>query len=451
MKKIYSVLTLAVMLAIFLCLPVSAAQTHGVIYDETDELGSATLTMQGEETLPELSEALGIDLRVDVLTQTSYDSLADTAEGIYARYDYGYGEAKEGATLTILMEQQDSGTYAMPTDGWCIYANLSADRGSSQALADTIYNAVEPSMAEQAWNGEDITMSAVALTQAVESMAQAAEDYILTNCPPDTSIPAAPPETPEAPEPPEASEPDSVGMQYVFDISDLLTYEEWEELEARAADISNRQHCGVYFALVDDFTDYGDGSVYEVTYQLYHGSELGIGANRDGIIVLLSMEERDYATFVYGEYAEYAFNSYGQKKLEETFLADFGYDDWYGGISHYLNTCDEFLTKADSGEPVREALWVWVVSYLFMIIFITVVCCIISGIICYMLLRGMKTVSQKVEANEYIAEGGLQLTERYDQYTHTTETRTKIQKESSSGGSTRSESGGGGRGRSGKF
>ena len=165
------------------------------------------------------------------------------------------------------------------------------------------------------------------------------------------------------------------------------------------------------------------------------------------------MEERDYAMFVYGEYAEYAFNSYGQKKLEETFLPDFGDNDWYGGISHYLNTCDEFLTKADSGEPVREALWVWVVSYFFMIIFITAVCCIISGIICYMLLRGMKTVSQKVEANEYIAEGGLQLTERYDQYTHTTETRTKIQKESSggSGGSTYSESGGGGSGRSGKF
>lgn len=450
MKKIYSVLTLAVMLAIFLCLPVSAAQTHGVIYDETDELGSATLTMQGEETLPELSEKLGIDLRVDVLTQVSYDSISDTAAGIYARYDYGYGEEKEGATLTILMEQQDSGTYAMPADGWCVYANLSDERGNSQALADAIHNAVEPSMAERAWNGEDITMSAVALTQAVESMAQAAEDYILINCPPNNPVPETP-ETPTASEAPEESEPSSVGMQYVFDINDLLTYEEWEDLETRAADISNRQHCGVYFALVDDFTDYGDGSVYEVTYQLYHGSELGIGANRDGIIVLLSMEERDYAMFVYGEYAEYAFNSYGQKKLEETFLTDFGYDDWYGGISHYLNTCDEFLTKADSGEPVREALWVWVVSYLFMIIFITAVCCIISGIICYMLLRGMKTVSQKVEANEYIAEGGLQLTERYDQYTHTTKTRTKIQKESSSGGSTRSESGGGGSGRSGKF
>ena len=91
MKKIYSVLTLAVMLVIFLYLPASAAQTHGVIYDETDELGSAMLTMQGEETLPELSQTLDIDLRVDVLTQVSYDSLADTSEGIYARYDYGYG------------------------------------------------------------------------------------------------------------------------------------------------------------------------------------------------------------------------------------------------------------------------------------------------------------------------------------------------------------------------
>lgn len=450
MKKIYFILTLAVMLAIFLCLPVSAAQTHGVIYDETDELGSATLTMQGEETLPELSQTLDIDLRVDVLTEISGDSLEDVAEGIYARYDYGYGEAKEGATLTILMEQQDSGTYAMPTDGWYVYANLSEERGSSQALAEAIRTAVEPSMAQRAWNGEDITMSAVALTQAVQDMADAAETYVLTNCPPDNPVPETP-ETPTASEAPEESEPSNVGMQYVFDISDLLTYEEWEDLETRAADISNRQHCGVYFALVDDFTDYGDGSVYEVTYQLYHGSELGIGANRDGIIVLLSMEERDYAMFVYGEYAEYAFNSYGQKKLEETFLTDFGYDDWYGGISHYLNTCDEFLTKAEAGEPVREALWVWVVSYLFMIIFITVMCCIISGIICYLLLRGMKTVSQKVEANEYIAEGGLQLTERYDQYTHTTETRTKIQKESSSGGSTHSESGGGGSGRSGKF
>ena len=87
---------------------------------------------------------------------------------IYDAYGYGYGDDREGATLTILMEPQDTGTYAMPAGGWCIYANLSEERGSSQALADAIHNAVEPSMAQRAWNGEEITMSAVALTQAVE-------------------------------------------------------------------------------------------------------------------------------------------------------------------------------------------------------------------------------------------------------------------------------------------
>ena len=77
----------------------------------------------------------------------------------------------------------------MPADGWCVYAHLGENRGDSQELANAIRNAVEPAMAARAWNGEDITMSAVALTQAVDSMAEAAEDYILTNCPPDSSSP----------------------------------------------------------------------------------------------------------------------------------------------------------------------------------------------------------------------------------------------------------------------
>ena len=88
MKKTCSIFALILLLAMSLCTPALAASEYGVIYDETDELGSATLTMQGEQTLPELSETLGIDLRVDVLTQISYDSIADAAAGIYARYGY---------------------------------------------------------------------------------------------------------------------------------------------------------------------------------------------------------------------------------------------------------------------------------------------------------------------------------------------------------------------------
>ena len=454
MKKKCAIFALIFLLMLSLCTSALAATEYGVIYDETDELGSNTLNMQGEQTLPELSEKLGIDLRVDVLTMMDHDTIYDAAEWIYDLYGYGYGDNREGVTLTILMELTEDGTYAMPSsDGWCIYANLSEGRGNSQDLAHAIRDAVEPSMAQRAWNGEDITMSAVALTQAVEAMAVAAENYILANCPPDNSGLETPeiPETPEVPEMSEtpeqgssggnqAPEHDSVAMEYVFDISDLLTYEEWEELEYRAADISNRQHCGVYFAMVDDYTDYGDGGVYEVTYQLYHGSRLGVGEDRDGIIFLLSMEERDYAMFVYGEYAEYAFDEFGQEKLEERFLGDFGDNDWYGGISRYLDACDEYLAKADEGKPVRRSYWPRVAIAVG-------VSCLIAGSICFLLLRSMKSVHQKKEADAYLTEGGLHLTQQYDRYTHTTETRTKIEKSSSSN----SENGGGGSGRSGKF
>ena len=435
MKKTCSVFALILLLV--LCTPALAATEYGVIYDETEELSSETLVIQGEQTLPQLSEKLGLDLRVDVLTQISYDSITETAAGIYARYNYGYGEEKDGVSLTIFMEPQDDGTYAMPADGWCVYAHLGENRGDSQELANAIRNAVEPAMAARAWNGEDMTMSAVALTQAVDAMAETVEDYILTNCPPAGSGEDAGVEEPVQ---------GSVTMQYVFDVADLLPYEKWEKLEARAEAISQKQDCGVYFALVDDYTEYGNGSVFEVTYQLYHGSELGMGSGRDGIIVLLSMAERDYAMFVYGEYAEYAFDEYGQEKLEEQFLGDFGENDWYGGISNYLDACEEYLTKADAGKPVRRPYWIWFV--------ISAGCsCLAAGTVCLWLLRKMKSVHQKAEADAYLTAGGLHLTKQYDRYTHTTETRTKIQKESSggSGGSTYSESGGGGSGRSGKF
>ena len=444
MKKICSVLSLTLLLALPLCVSAMAATEYGVIYDETDALGSPALTYLGEEVLPQLSEELGVDLRVDVVTTLSdYASLEEAAEGLYTDYNYGYGDEEKAVTLTVLMETSDGRAYAMPDGGWYVFACLNEDGEISQRLADAVHDAVKPYMAERAWNGEDMTMSATALSQAVSAMADAASSY-------DFGASGAGAESAET--------PGSTAMRYVYDIGDLLSYEEWAELEQRAEDISLRHSCGVYAALVDDYTEYGDGGdVYETTYQLYHASELGMGEDRNGIIILLSMAERDYAMFVYGDSAEHAFNEYGQEQLEAEFLGDFGRNDWYGGISHYLDACDAYLTQAEDGEPVAGGTAnvesetsgpLWGIGLM------TVLSCMIAGAICVRLKRKMRTVHQKAEANAYVAAGGLRLTEQYDRYTHTTKTRTKIAKESSSGGkggSTVSRSGGGGSGRSGKF
>ena len=81
-----------------------------------------------------------------------------------------------------------------------------------------------------------------------------------------------------------------------------------------------------------------------------------MGEDRDGVILLMSMSDRKYATFFYGPKAEYAFDAYGQELMEEEFLDDFRDDDWYDGFSDYLEVCAEYLERAEAGDPVRGTI-----------------------------------------------------------------------------------------------
>ena len=56
MRKKCPVFALIFLLTLLFYTPASAATEYGVIYDETDALGSQTLKMQGEQTLPQLTE-----------------------------------------------------------------------------------------------------------------------------------------------------------------------------------------------------------------------------------------------------------------------------------------------------------------------------------------------------------------------------------------------------------
>ena len=69
--------------------------------------------------------------------------------------------------------------------------------------------------------------------------------------------------------------------------------------------------------------------------------------------------------------------------------------------------------------------------------------------VCLFLKSKMKSVRQGAEADAYVTAEGLNLTEQYDRYTHTTKTSRKISNDSDSGSS--DHSGGGGSSTSGKF
>ena len=241
-----------------------------------------------------------------------------------------------------------------------------------------------------------------------------------------------------------ANEVTGSNIDNVADIASLLSNPERDELENKAKSISKSYACGVYIVTVDDYQKYGTGKgdVFDITTQIYHAPENGFGegANRDGIILLLSMRERDWALFVYGETAEYAFNRYGQKQLEKVFLDNFGDNDWYGGFSDYIGACEEYLAAAEAGKPVRANPITSILTMAFM-------SSVVALLVCLVLKSKMKSVHREAAAIAYIAGDGLVLAKSYDNYTHTTTTRRKIEKEKSSS----SREGGGGSGRSGKF
>ncbi|MBP3633351.1 MAG: TPM domain-containing protein [Oscillospiraceae bacterium] len=230
------------------------------------------------------------------------------------------------------------------------------------------------------------------------------------------------------------------GLSHVTDEAAILTEEETLQLEELCRSVSEDYSVGVYIVTVDDYAVYGS-DVYEVTCDVYHEYTMGKGSERNGIMLLLSMDSRDFATFVYGADAEYAFSDYALLLLEDAFLPHFGEDDWYEGFRAYALTCQDYLESAAAGEPVESGdgiLYVIVIGVSFLIALIVV----------SILRAGMKNVRTKYEADAYVSRD-LALTQRRDQFTHKTTTRRKIETNSSSG--SKSHSGGGGHGRSGKF
>ena len=241
----------------------------------------------------------------------------------------------------------------------------------------------------------------------------------------------------------EAPASDGAQLFHITDAALLLSSEEDMALETYAEELESRYGVGLYIITVDDSSDYYS-SIEDASIGFYHDYMLGAGEDRNGAVLVLSMNDRKCAEFFYGPKMEYAFDDYGQRQVEDSYLDNFHDDDWYGGFSDFLSSCDSLLQQAEQGTPVRESPWG-------MIALFAVISCVIALVVCLILKGKMKSVRKGREANAYAA-GELALTASRDQYTHTTETRRKIERESSSsGGGGGSFSGGGGSGRSSSF
>ena len=229
---------------------------------------------------------------------------------------------------------------------------------------------------------------------------------------------------------------------YVTDNAGILTESERDFLEQTAEDISTKYGFGVYIVTVDDFREFTDSyDVFDGAIAIYKKYRMGIGEDRGGVMLLLSMDDRDFSLITYSDYGNFVFDTETREAMTSWFLDDFAYDSWASGFSDYLELCSDIL--ADGPDKVRNEI-----RGMVGIIFILPL--IVAFIAISILGRRMKSVAKATQAMVY-TEDGLELTNSHDILTHSTETRRKHSSESSGGSSVRSRSSGGFGGTSGKF
>ena len=147
------------------------------------------------------------------------------------------------------------------------------------------------------------------------------------------------------------------GKPTVVDRAHLLTASEAESLSNRLKEIGSKYRCDVVIATVpsldgksaeayaDDFFDYngyGYGAVPNAQ---------GTTINGDGILLLLSMEDRDFAISTSG-YGIKAFTDYGiQTCLEPAFLPYLKNNSYFDGFDAFADECESLLKTAQEGVP----------------------------------------------------------------------------------------------------
>lgn len=240
---------------------------------------------------------------------------------------------------------------------------------------------------------------------------------------------------------------------HVSEESELISPLEVDSLNDLAKEVSNRHNCEVYILVVDDFTTSGKSDIYDFAQDVYGRQGLGYGSDHCGVMLTLSMEDRDYNILAHGDYANMAFTDYGKDLLSEVFLDDFRNGNWYQGFYDFINECDSMMQLADEGNPVdvppakKAPVPVKVAGSA---VLASIFALFSANGQVNSLKRGMKTAKKATRATEYI--GSVNLRVKDDVFVNRIVTRTPIERSSggkSNGGTTVNS--GGFSGKSGKF
>ncbi len=221
--------------------------------------------------------------------------------------------------------------------------------------------------------------------------------------------------------------------QRLTDNADLLT-DTQEELLAEKLDIlSESLEYDIIVATVEGL----DGkSVERCADDFYYENGYGQGSERSGIMLFVSIADRDYMVYTHGEAVD-IFSDYELDMLEYAFLEDLSAGNYYDSFSAFADEAAYYIEQDGKLSPV------WILISLG------------AGVlIAFLVLRSMiskhKNIKMQRTADSYMLRDTFHLDRSRDIFLYSRVTRRlKPKNNSSSGGGSRS--GGRSGGRSGKF
>ena len=232
--------------------------------------------------------------------------------------------------------------------------------------------------------------------------------------------------------------PDARQYDRVVDLAGVIDSNTLAELNRMADEVSEKYACDVDVVFVRSL----DGK-YVVSYadDFYDYNGYGYGEDKDGILLLVSVGDREFAETTQG-YGATAFTDYGlQQYIEPNFTRYLinGRDDWAGAARQFITDAGELLRQAKEGTPYDYHYYdnpVVVEHEKKTVKDVAPGAALISAIIGFFsggipagaMKRKMKSVEKNYGAGNY-ARGGLQMRRSEDRFLYSNVHRTPIPRE----------------------
>ena len=221
----------------------------------------------------------------------------------------------------------------------------------------------------------------------------------------------------------------------LFDEPDLMTDAQEASLAAKLERISEQYQMEVVVAA---FETIDGASPMEYADDFYDYNGYGYGENRDGLILIVVMDSRDWWISTRGS-AITAFTDAGIEYIGDQIVPYMSADDFAGAFNAFADQCSMFMAQAATGDPYDVHNLPQPPKEPFnagMAVVIAIAVGFIIGKIYADGLKGqLKSVSAQKSAESYVKRGSMNVTTSRDFYLYRSVTKTAKPSDSSEGGS----------------